>query len=408
MATSGGPDIITDGLVFGYDTGYGIADNNTATRFYKGEPTVNLFSSPQFTSHSNTTVGTTSILKEDFGENLAGIEMIQLGTSDIASFAMGSIATIPSGGTYTWSSYVYATSVGSKVKGQVTVYVNGVRHWLTNSNAWVTSTVECNHLFKPTIANQWHKVDNQFTLPTGTLTNLSLGGWYRAASNFTIKIANCHLELNSHVTPFTLVSRTNTDSLIDLKKSTSIDLSNVSFDTTGQPVFDGTDDNITLTSNPHYGLNNATWEFIVKFNVVHNSETSTYRQLYIQEASIWIAQYYNKIGLDIRKDNNAWFDGNGGLVTGSQIGPVDSGKYYHVVMTWDGANAKGYLNGEIGFTTAISGLTSIKNGLSPRRIGQRSSTPLDGHMPVVKMHNQALTAEEVKQNYNAYKNRFNL
>ena len=36
-----GPNIIKDGLVFGYDTGYGIADNNTVTRFYPGEPATN-------------------------------------------------------------------------------------------------------------------------------------------------------------------------------------------------------------------------------------------------------------------------------------------------------------------------------------------------------------------------------
>jgi hypothetical protein len=41
MSTTGGPNIERDGLVFGYDTGYGVADNNTATRFYPGEPTTN-------------------------------------------------------------------------------------------------------------------------------------------------------------------------------------------------------------------------------------------------------------------------------------------------------------------------------------------------------------------------------
>jgi len=34
-----GPHTINDGLVFGYDTGYGVSDNNTATRHSKGEPT---------------------------------------------------------------------------------------------------------------------------------------------------------------------------------------------------------------------------------------------------------------------------------------------------------------------------------------------------------------------------------
>ena len=41
MATDGGPNIERDGLVFGMDTGYGVANNSTSTRFYKGKPTVN-------------------------------------------------------------------------------------------------------------------------------------------------------------------------------------------------------------------------------------------------------------------------------------------------------------------------------------------------------------------------------
>ena len=96
------------------------------------------------------------------------------------------------------------------------------------------------------------------------------------------------------------------------------------------------------------------------------------------------------------------------MSTSSKIGPVNSGQYYHVVFTWDGTNVKGYLNGELGFTTAISGLTGIRNGQSPRRIGRRSGNPLIGEMPVVKLYNQALTAAEVLQNYNATKSRFGL
>ena len=41
MATDGGPNIEKDGLVFGMDTGYGVANNSTATRFYRGDPTEN-------------------------------------------------------------------------------------------------------------------------------------------------------------------------------------------------------------------------------------------------------------------------------------------------------------------------------------------------------------------------------
>ena len=36
-----GPNLVRTNLLFGYDTGYGVADNDTSTRFYQGEPTVN-------------------------------------------------------------------------------------------------------------------------------------------------------------------------------------------------------------------------------------------------------------------------------------------------------------------------------------------------------------------------------
>ena len=41
MGATGGPNIERDGLVFGYDTGYPIVDNDTSTIFSKGEPTIN-------------------------------------------------------------------------------------------------------------------------------------------------------------------------------------------------------------------------------------------------------------------------------------------------------------------------------------------------------------------------------
>jgi len=44
MATDIGANIVGDDLIFGFDSGYGVADNSTATRFYPGEPTVNYVS----------------------------------------------------------------------------------------------------------------------------------------------------------------------------------------------------------------------------------------------------------------------------------------------------------------------------------------------------------------------------
>ena len=75
-------------------------------------------------------------------------------------------------------------------------------------------------------------------------------------------------------------------------------------------------------------------------------------------------------------------------------------------MGW--CTAKGYLNGELGFTTPISGLTSIRSGGFPRRLGSRNNNYLDGDMGISRLYSKALTAAEVTQNFNAQRNRFGI
>ena len=57
-----------------------------------------------------------------------------------------------------------------------------------------------------------------------------------------------HLIVPPHLMLKPNTSVSSTQSLIDLKKSTNIDTANVSFDSTGQPTFDGTDDQIVTTA----------------------------------------------------------------------------------------------------------------------------------------------------------------
>ena len=58
--------------------------------------------------------------------------------------------------------------------------------------------------------------------------------------------------------------------------------------------------------------------------------------------------------------------------------------------------------------TSTSNSGTIYNNTSTVTIGEGDGRQLYGDIPVVKIYNRVLTASEVKQNYNAYKNRFNL
>ena len=69
----------------------------------------------------------------------------------------------------------------------------------------------------------------------------------------------------------------------------------------------------------------------------------------------------------------------------------------------------GYLNGETPQTASIAGFDSF---LSPNKflmgIRHQLSLALNGSIYLSQIYNRALSAQEVKQNYNALKGRFGL
>jgi hypothetical protein len=393
MSAHANPDIVDDGLVFLYDTDDG--------KSYKGEPTTNLFPSPQLDNNTNTTVGEASITLKNFDSDLVGLEMIQAATSNIVSFSMGSLSSAVSGGTYTWSSYVNSTSVGHKVKAQVTVRVDGVRYWLTNSNTWTTSTTECTHLFAPTIANEWHRVDTQFTMPTGTLTDFQLGGWYRSTSNFTLRVANAQLELKSHATPFVDGTRSSTQGLLDRTGNSTIDISDASFDSNAQMTFDGTDDYIPLTGNI-LNVDAFTVEAVVNITSTGNYNKPIFVAGNLSNSGIWFFKHRSGLGNRLVMHG---YDGVNPRIDVVSVNQVPDAQNTYVAVTFDGSAYQLYMNGELEGSPVVDNKVGAT---TTNYIGKQSSIYLDGDIPTMKIYNKALTPDEILQNFNATKSRFGL
>ena len=82
------------------------------------------------------------------------------------------------------------------------------------------------------------------------------------------------------------------------------------------------------------------------------------------------------------------------------------------MYTYEDGSNKIYLNGVLQQTgTGLSGETASDSTLiiGAYSWGIPSQTYyLNGHQPVAKLYSTAFSAEEVKQNYNAYKNRFGI
>ena len=392
-----GPHIIKDGLVFGYDTGYGIADIETSTRFYPGKPTVNYVSDADtMASWNSYSSGNDGTFVTEFGTTGYRIN----NRSSWNGLYKG--ISVPATGTYTCSALIRYRG-GSSDNNGATVYVSQY-----GSGDTVTS------IDKSKIG-EWQRIEKTVNV-TDTDLNfifylISYGGT-NATSSWDVTMPQ--VELASSRTPFVNGTRSSTASLIDLKETTDIDVSNVSFNSTGQPIFDGSNDKIVVpnqTSTISY-----TYETVVK---ISNSDSS-YSGLgsnfksdssgYSGVGNGWVIRLDPDGGLQIYTKNNSTTLLNPINISGFRAANVN--KYIHLVYTYSNGSNKLYLNGVLQATgTGLSGTTPSDSTLiiGAYSWGISSQTYyINAHQPIAKLYNQTHTATEIKQNFNAYKNRFDI
>jgi hypothetical protein len=377
-----GPHLIKDNLVFGYDTGYGVADNNTATRFYPGEPTTNAVPLSTFINTSNWTgagwSGTIAV-SADYDNTL---ELTS--TNGWRTWRVNT--GITSGGTVTVSyEYKMKTLATTNVYmlnlngDQLGSYVNG----LGNISAADTQDL-----------STWKTFTSSWTANSNSNLAIGLRGADSQGLTDTIYVRNLQVELKGQPSPFTATSRSSTQSLIDLKRTTDINVSNISFDSTGQPSFDGTDD--ILNTGLFSGRNPATDPFTIE--AIVKSDTTSGARMWLDATSngtnqrLYCAYASSGTSTPMGIQNSGW--------SSSGVNDTD---FHHYVIVMDGSVARLYNNGEAHST---KNYTSYQ--IQALKVGGRSGYRWVGTIPVFKIHNQVLSANQVKQNFNAYKNRFDI
>ena len=207
-------------------------------------------------------------------------------------------------------------------------------------------------------------------------------------------------EVNSHPTQYTGGTRSATQGLLDLTGNSSIDLTNVSFDSNAQPTWDGTNDSVTAPHNSSTDITGAeiTLEAVFKPDSFGTAEAIIHKDLQYTLAFYPDGAY----GEVTYADSSLWNYGNFGF-----HGVFLTGNYYHIVATKKNGVVTIYSNSEIVISKSFGGsITSTSNSLY---IGSYvTSYYSDGVLPVVKLYNRALTADEVRNNYRHYKTRFNI
>ena len=168
----------------------------------------------------------------------------------------------------------------------------------------------------------------------------------------------------------------------------------------GSIVFDGVDDYVDtgITTELNFIHTDATHEIWVNYDVIENQAIGAHdsKRFYMGVVSttefIW----------GIQSANN-W---NSGASTVSAA----TDNWYMLTTVADGTTARGYFNG-VNTNTTFTYTASTSYNPTGYHIGSlwngtATSGHLDGKISMVKIYNRALTAAEIKQNYDAHRGRF--
>ena len=434
MATSYSPKIVTDGLAFMYDTGSG--------KSYKGEPTINYIhgqnavAKDSYTTYSATSSGTYNAKHPNaiVAYNAAGTQLSGYyngGVSDATNTyhahwqydpILKKPVVVMNDVAGTWQAKWISTGLGSwnsQSKSHGDTYTISWLQWVDNlsKNAKAglyTKNTSGSSGFHDGQANSassynttlhtWQRVYQTYTTSTArdlsqTLASIYMYGQYNVRA--TVKVADVQFTWGSHPVQFSAeYERSATQGLLDLTGNSTIDISDVSFDSDAEITFDGTDDFISI---PTYTFGNGSWTLnmwvkaddFVNYNLMSNSSGGPVSNAFGAYANKIF--YYNY--------NGAW-QGQSGNTT------LSTNTWY--MLTWvnyAGASAsagtmKMYVNG-IADSSAFNSYTT--NGGPCNVIGKRwGGTPFNGNISGVSINTKSLSDAEVLQNFNAIKSRFGL
>jgi hypothetical protein len=384
MPTAGGPNTLGESnLVFAYDTG-------DVKNSYKGQPTVNTFGTYPTDLYNWASSGNACTLSRDTIQSPVGntpLKMVTLGNDAYTNTynSTGNNISAASSG-QTWTISVWAKANQNTV-GQIF-------HFGANSSGNIID-------FGATgisLTTEWTRYTYTRTFTDGNVVAIQtrLDGADAFQSGDIIWWDGLQVEQKAYATQFTTGTRSATQGLLPLIGNSTIDLTNVSFNSNAQMTFDGTND---------YIYSSVTLGTEITLETVIQSSNYSGNKIPI---SINGDAYSSGPNLYFTNNIIAWNTGNGDANPFANSYYPNS-NYHHIVVTnVFGGTAILYIDGiQIGTATSLNTTTTGTNKLI---IGDYHDTgyAINANIPITKIYNRALTAQEVKQNYQQYKTRFNL
>ena len=397
--------VVTSGSVFHYDTG-------DVINSFKGKPTTNLLLDIGYTygtqnqPYFKSSYGT----EYDIIPGLGGPVLVNYcnffndypggsGNCCPSVFYFGNFSVSPST-IYTYQ-LIYKTPDGYANANYMYHYEYGPGGYVTEYGLWSDTRTQ-------DLGNGWVHAWGTFTSNAATNYFQTYLFHYQYTQT-KIQIAGVMLTQGDVIIPprqFISVNttRSNTQGLLDLAGSNTIDLINVTFNTNGNMTFDGTNDYISLPTNV-IPTNQITIEFVcTNTNLGANNSIIAGGADQTQDLSIHLP----------------WGDGNVYWDCGRPFNRIaktttlaERSGVHHWVFTKNPSTGvmNIYLDGNLwhtgnGFTSTMPSLSSVSLGRYDN--GGFTGYYFPGTIPITKIYNKELTPGEVTQNYNHYKTRFNL
>ena len=283
---------------------------------------------------------------------------------------------------------------------------------MSNYNYGSTSPTSWGHGYNLGPIGVWTRQSFQFTP-----INENIISYFWPSSYQKYDIANIQVERKGYPTPFTLSSRTATNSLIDLTGRTTIDLNTASFDSNAEPIFDGTDDRIDLGNVSDYftpGVRAITVETAFKITPGASGPPAPIFENY--RFNLWYWYSDDTVNLTTRTGppETAGYQfavGHTGTVTCRS-----KGNYNHIIAIYETlgnsiGRVKLWVNGV--YAGSSNGIKMGSYPIYPTWIGQSyhsgyGTYKLNGKVDIIKVYTGALTDDEITENYKSLKTRFGI
>jgi hypothetical protein len=414
MATNHGPKTTSTDLVFAYDM-YDVYNS------YKGEPTTNIaYATNNFlNSNGNWWVNSGATVFSDDDTSISKPIIPNVNTSNLRIFSSAvttvgnqqlgsSIIGISPSTQYSMSIYYWFSGGSMQAAPYLRTNINN------NSLGNFAYNGDTNYLNWPRSA--WIRLTVTFT------TQANETGVYMSSytgDNVGEKLAyfGYQLEQKGYVTPLVLGTRSNTNSLINIRDSTqTMNVSGVSFSSNGTFSFDGTNDTLALPSlEPYFypSVTEVSVEVIFKATVGSSGSGGPLFENY--RFNLWYNYTNNAIDCYVRTGPPDYASYSF-ATSASSTTLRTKGLYNHVVMVYKKTASNSgqilvYANGSL--SGSGTGLNMGNYPYVSATVGSSSHSGgnvwwMNGEVPIVRVYNRELTSNEVIRNFNALRDRFSI